>query len=509
MKGQGLLLTASASCALTIFDTNLVGVILPSLVSDLGADFSQMAWVQSSFLLTFASLLLFAGAMADRYGRRRVLCVGLWLFGCAALACCVAPNISLLIGARAVQGVGAALLLAPALSTIGHRFRLQDEAIKAWSTWGSIMGLTMVIAPLLSSLAGYLLGWRWAFFVFVPICVTLILSVPRTIDEDRPSGAHAFDWAGAICFSLSMLLWVWGLINGPQTGWTSHQSVIVFTLGMVTLAAFVAIELRQANPMLHLRLFKSGRFVGAVIAMLGYAGAAQVMAALLPLYLQRGMGISFLWTGCALLPFAITMFMFPTIGRRLSNRLQSYQLLGVGLAIISVGNIWLALAVSSSNPIWFFIGMSILGAGGGLINGETQKAILGTVPKERTGMASGISTTARFFAMLVGYAGLSSVLAFGVKSRLQDELCASGGGRCAVLPDALEWVVTGRFMTGHLSMGELEAATALASYRGGFADLFLAAATVALLSAVLTVGLSIIGRDTLSRAQECSHHDTQ
>lgn len=496
MKGQGLLFTASASCALTIFDTNLVGVILPSLVSDLGADFSQMAWVQSSFLLTFASLLLFAGAMADRYGRRRVLLVGLWLFGCAALASSLAPNISLLIGARAVQGVGAALLLAPALSTIGHRFRLQDEAIKAWSTWGSIMGLTMVIAPLLSSLAGYLLGWRSAFFVFVPICVTLIIAVPRTIDADKPSGSHAFDWVGAICFSLSMLLWVWGLINGPQAGWTSHHSLIVFTLGMITLVAVVAIELRQANPMLHLRLFKSGRFVGAVVAMLGYAGAAQVMAALLPLYLQRGMGVSFLWTGFALLPFAITMFLFPPLGRRLSLRLQSHHLLGIGLVTISVGDLWLALAATSSNPVWFFIGMSILGAGGGLINGETQKAILGTVPKERTGMASGISTTARFFAMLVGYAGLSSVLALGVKSRLQDHLCISGGDSCAALPDALEWVVTGRFITDHVSMGGLEEAVVLASYRGGFADLFLAAATVALLSALLTVGLSIIGRES-------------
>ncbi|WP_188093659.1 MFS transporter [Marinobacter salinexigens] len=489
---QLVLITASLGCALTIFDTNLVGVILPSLVNDLGADYAQMTWVQSSFLLSFASLLMAAGALSDRFGRRRVFVYGLYLFGLSALACSLAPAMSVLIAARAVQGVGAAFLLAPALAIIGHTFRDPEDSIKAWAMWGSLMGLTMVTAPLISSLAGDLFGWRSAFLSMVVICGALVVVVPKVIQETRGDIKGSFDWVGAFAFCLTMFAWTWTLISGSENGWVDPQTLMVAVFGCIATVAFVRVESGKERPMLDLNLFRSGRFVGAIIAMLGYAGTAQVMAALLPLYLQRGMGVSFLWTGLALLPFSVAMFLLPSLARRLSGRLDSAWLLGSGLLVIGAGNFWLSLAASMGNPVWSFIGMGILGVGGGLINGETQKAILGSLPVARQGMGSGISTTARFFGVLVGFTGLSTVMAVGVRRQLQESSCGPGTFDCTQLDEVFQSVITGQGseITAQMSVSPVTV------YLNGFADLFLCAGAIAVAAALLCVGLSSRERST-------------
>lgn len=478
---QAVLLTASAVCALTIFDTNLLGVITPMLVVDLGVDFSHMAWVLSSFLLSFASLLLVAGALADRYGRQRTLLVGLWVYGGAALASSLAPDIELLIAARTLQGAGAAFLLAPALAIIGQTFRTPENAVKAWAVWGSIMGLTMVLAPLLSSLAGAWWGWRWALGMLAPICAVLVFLVARLIAESTSPRQHSFDWLGAILFSLTMLAGSWSLIRGPEVGWDSEQVLWPLLLGGLMSGGFVWHELTRVGPMLQLRLFGSPAFIGAVAAMLGYAAAAQVMAAFLPLYLQHGLGVSVAWTGIALLPFAMAMLVFPLVGRHLSARLESRQLLGLGLVIIALGNWGLSNAVESANPTFFFISMACLGAGGGLINGETQKAILSTVSTDSVGMASGISTTARFLAMLMGYAGLSSVMLTGVREQLQESLCA--GLNCWLEPALVTATATGDFVKSEYGGSAVPHSIAMLGYQSGFSALFNVAGAVALMAA--------------------------
>ncbi len=487
---KAVLLTASAACALTIFDTNLVGVITPMLVEGLKLDFAQTAWVLSGFLLSFASLLLVAGALADHYGRRRILRLGLAIFGGSALATSVAPGVELLILARVLQGAGAALLLAPALALIGQAFREPEAAIKAWAVWGSIMGLTMVLAPLLSSFIGDWMGWRWALGMVAPICAVLILLVTHLVEESSSPRPESFDWGGALLFSLTMFAGSWSLIHGPDLGWQHPWVLWPLLLGLLLLCAFVLREIIVANPMLELRLFGSPAFIGGVAAMLGYAAAAQVMAAFLPLYLQRGLAISLLWTGIALLPFALGMLIFPFVSRRLSVWLQSWQLLGLGLMVIALGNLGLADAVQAADSTRFMISMACLGAGGGLINGETQKAILGTVSVSQVGMASGISTTARFLAMLMGYAGLSSVMLSRVRGELQLGLCPDTG--CWLESDLVTAVAAGRLSSGATGVqampGEpIDPVLALQAYQSGFSGLFDTAAGIAFIAAVLVL----------------------
>jgi EmrB/QacA subfamily drug resistance transporter len=471
---------------MTVLDTNVVGIVLPTIARDLNASFADIEWVVSAYVLCFAALLLPAGSIADRLGRKRVFLLGIGVFALASLACGLAPSASALYVARAAQGVGAAFLLAPALAIIGHTFHEESAGARAWAVWGGIMGLTMVLSPLIGGGVNAALGWRWAFYINVPICAILALAVVKFVDESRDPMPRALDFPGIVLFTLGMFSLTWALITGPERGWASAAFAIRAAAGVCLFLAFSFAEKRREHPMLDLRLFGARAFVGAVLAMFAYAASAQVMASLLPLFLQNAEGNSALAAGVGMLPFAIAMLVLPQVGRKLAAYMQSYQILTLGLAIVAIGNLVMMYAAKGQGGITLIVGMAILGSGGGLLNGETQKAIMGTVPRHRAGMASGISTTARFSGILLGFAGLGAVLASGVRAAIQD------GMQQAQLPVALgvvDHVVAGDFdralgMYQH-GMSATLARIAQDSHRQGFASAFLVAAVAAGLAATL------------------------
>jgi EmrB/QacA subfamily drug resistance transporter len=487
-----VLLTASTGCAMTVLDTNIVGIVLPTIARDLGASFADIEWVISSYVLCFASLLLPAGAIADRFGRRRVFLIGITVFAVASLLCGLAGSPTALYVARAFQGVGAAFLLASALAIIGHSFHEERERNRAWTIWGGMMGLTMVLAPVIGGLIAFALGWRWAFYINVPICAVLGSAVVMLVDESRDKDARKLDPAGILLFSVAMFGLTSGLIDGQAHGWSSRGALAGFSAGLLGLVAFVVVESIQQRPMLDLTLFRRSRFVGAVLAMFAYASCAQVMASLLPLFLQNGLGRTPLEAGFAMLPFALAMLAFPYVGRRLARYLASHQVLVLGLAVVGAGNALTGWGAHSG--IWplVMMGMAFLGSGGGLLNGETQKAIMGTVPRDRAGMASGISTTSRFSGILLGFAVLSGVLATVTRNWLTNAACA-GGMACNHVQRFADAVVAGdlpQAIAGmEASARDLAVTQARLAYSGGFAAALLVAAAIAGLSALLVGAL--------------------
>ncbi|WP_201768146.1 MFS transporter [Asticcacaulis benevestitus] len=465
---------------MTVLDTNIVAVILPSVARDLNASFADIEWVVSSYVLTFASLLLPAGAIADRFGRRRIFLVGIGVFAMASLLCGWAPSAAMLYGARALQGAGAAFLLAPALAVIGHAFHEERLRNRAWAIWGGIMGLTMVVAPLLGGLIAFALGWRWAFFINLPICLLLAGAVFRWIDESRDADARALDPWGMVLFSTAMFGFTFGLINGQAHGWFGLLTLMGFAGGVTAAGCFVYAESVQSRPMLDLKLFRIRRFVGAVLAMFAYASCAQVMTSLLPLYMQNGVGYTPLQAGVSMLPFGVAMLVLPQIGRRLERFFTAEQVLVGGLLLVSGGDAILAWGVHVAS-IWLtFGGMIVLGSGGGLLNGETQKAVMSAVPRDRAGMASGISTTSRFSGILLGFTVLSTVLAASIHGAVAES------GRLSGFADA---VASGDLPSALIDLnaqaGELATAYAHTAYSNGFATVMLMAAGMASLSALI------------------------
>jgi EmrB/QacA subfamily drug resistance transporter len=479
-------------CAMTVLDANITAVVLPTIARDLAARFADVEWVISAYVLCFASLLLPAGSIADRVGRRKVFLGGITLFGLASLLCGMAPSVSILSLARAAQGAGAAFLLAPALATIAHAFDDEAARAKAWAVWGGMMGLTMVLAPILGGLIAFALGWRWAFYINVPICLLLAIAV-AFVPESRDADADKLDPWGIALFAGAMFGLTWGLIQGQAQGWLSMQSLEGFIGGVAAFIAFLFAQTRRARPMLDLTLFRRPRFVGAVLAMFAYAASAQVMAQLLPLYLQNGLGEPPLATGFAMLPFALTMLIFPQIGRRLGRSLASHQILALGLAVVCVGNLVIAWATAGSSRPVVDLGMLLLGSGGGLLNGETQKAIMGAVPRDRAGMASGISTTARFSGILLGFAVLSAILAIRGRTVLARQVCTILASHCAAAHGFAGMVIAGDIpkAIGLIDPGQRMIAAAIAhrGYALGFSNSLLAAAAVGGLAAVLVAVL--------------------
>jgi EmrB/QacA subfamily drug resistance transporter len=409
-RPQGIVVVASLVSSLVMLDTNVVAVALPTIANSFSADFADMQWVVTAYMLPFAALLLAAGSFGDLFGRKKSALLGQCIFAAASLLCGVATSPLMLNLSRALQGVGASLLLTAALAIINHSFRGLDRA-KAYAFWGASLGVAITSGPIIGGVISSVFGWHWAFLINIPICLALIGATIKIIPESSDPESKSLDYLGIVTFSCGLFLIIWGVIDGNGLGWSSMPILLRLLGGAAILIVFVAVENRQVRPMVDFGLFRSPHFLGSAFAMLGYAGGAQVMLFYLPLYLQNAYGYAPGLAGVAMLPFALPMLFVPRIGAGLSTAFQARSILCIGLGVSTAANISMALlAQNDAHYLYFAAAMAVAGTGAGLLNGETAKTMQGAVPPQRAGMASGISGTVRFCGLLFGVAGLGAVL---------------------------------------------------------------------------------------------------
>jgi len=358
------------------------------------------------------------------------------------------------------------------------------------------MGATITFAPLLGGLIASTLGWRWIFYINLPLVALLALMVLRSIEESRDSAAARLDPMGSLTFAGSLGCLIWAMIDANQVGWTSVDTIGRLLVSAFLFGLFIMIESSQARPMIDLKLMRSPRFIGALLGMFAYAACAQVMMTLLPLYLQSGLQLSALAAGAGMLPFAVAMLLTPRLGMRLANRWSPAQVFALGLVLVGTGNLLCAWAVGHGGYLAFALASLVLGAGAGLLNGDTQKNIMACVPRERTGMASGLSTTTRFGAIVIAIGLLGGVLAARSAQLLREAMAG-------LAPEQLGKVSA---MATRVAAGDLPAALAMLdpslrdtvaplarqAFAGGFEAVLLTAGCVALVFAVV-VGV-LLGR---------------
>jgi EmrB/QacA subfamily drug resistance transporter len=502
-----ILVAASLVTALSMFDSNIVAVSLPSIARTLHAGFADIEWVISAYMLTFSALLLAAGSYADRHGRKRATLIGLVVFAIASGLCGLAQSALMLNLARALQGVGASLLVPAGLAIINHAFAARERA-KAYAFWGACLGIALTSGPIVGGVVTNLFGWRWVFLINLPICIALFVAIVAFVDESRDHEAKHLDYAGILTFSAGLFLLIWALIDGNALGWAARPIVERFVGAAALLVAFLFVELVQKRPMVDFTLFSQPTFLGSVFAMLGYAGGAQVMIFYLPLFLQNAFDLSPAMAGLAMLPFALPMFLTPLLGAPLARRYSGRTLLTVGLMTAVIGDLLLwALAHFSLPYSAFLLGMLVAGSAAGLLNSETAKVMQGAVPAQRAGMAGGLTATSRFVGLLVGVAALGAVLAHaasrsfitsGVAAGLDAEKAAelakhvtSGdvGGIVGTLPEALRASI---WQIGN------------AAFADGFAAATLLAAAIAAAMALLTL-LLVRRAETLPVTADSNH----
>ncbi len=488
-----MLLCAAGTSFLIMLDSNIVAVSLPAIARDLHGAFTDVEWVVSAYVLSFAALLMAAGALADRFGRRRILLSGLCIFTVASLLCGLAPGTGWLNAGRAVQGVGAALQLSAALAVIGHGFRGPERA-RAFAFWGTVVGVAVALGPIVGGLITSYLGWRWAFLVNIPVGIVLIVLAATSVDESRDEDAGRLDVPGILLFGFGLFSIVWALIAANGVGWESPATVTKLGVGLALLAAFGVAETLQARPMVDLALFRDRTVLGAAVAMLGYAATAQVLMTILPLYLQDAFALPPVQAGLAMIPFALPLVACPMAASGLAARMSGRAILAAGLGVVALGNAAIALAIASGAGYGAVaVGMAVTGVGAGLLNGETTKAQINAVPPARAGMASGIAGTTRFVGIVVGLAGLGAVLAATAEGRLRSL------GLQAVPAQAADWHSLSLRIVGGDAVGGLSALAAdlraslgpaiRASVAAGFGAALAAAAVFAAISAALAWAL--------------------
>jgi EmrB/QacA subfamily drug resistance transporter len=499
-----VLATASATCALIVLDTNVVAVSLPSIARSFHASFADVEWVVSAYMVAFAACLLPAGALADRVGRKKMLLLGLAVFFGASLGCGLAPSAAVLNIARAVKGVGAAMLLTAALAVIANTFHGGPARVRAWAVWGACMGVATTVAPLVGGVVTQWLGWRWIFLLNLPVCAVLAWCASRVLRESRNPAPGPLDAAGSLLFGLALALGIWALIEVPADGLASWATGARLVACALLFGAFIQVQRVRAHAMVDLALFRQPRFVAAVLAMFGYAACAQVMMTFLPLYLQNAFGLSAVAAGVGMLPFALAMVVGPYIGAALGKRIPAMTLLSAGLLLIALGNLLTASVASRERYAWVALGMIVTGLGAGMLNGDTQKAIMACVPPERTGMASGISTTTRFTAIVTSVGVLGAVLAARTHAAFVGATPLTPGVKAALDAGFMSRMLAGDTAQATANLPPGLRAALISAAHASFADGFAAALCVAgLLAAALAAGVWLLaGRAESVRAAE-------
>jgi EmrB/QacA subfamily drug resistance transporter len=400
-----------------MLDNTVVNVALPSIERDLGAKLSELEWIVSGYALTFASLMLTGGKLADLLGRRRVFVGGLAVFAAASLACALAPNAQFLIGARVVQGAGAALMNPATLSIIAATFPPRERGA-AIGIWAGEAATALAIGPAVGGFLTEHVGWSSIFYVNVPIGAVAIVASLLLIDESKDgSEGQRLDPAGLVASTLGLFALTYGLIEANTYGWTSARIVGVFGIAAVALTAFVFLEQRQRRPMLNLSLFRSRTFVGANVAVLLVTLAMFGVLFYLSLYMQNVLGYSPVQAGAAFLPATLLIMVIAPIAGRSSDRVGSRALLTAGMICVAAGLFYFSRLGTDASYLTLVPGMLLVGLGMACVMSPATAAAMSGVPVDRAGVGSAVVNTSRQLGGSIGIALLGAIIAHQMAGR--------------------------------------------------------------------------------------------
>jgi EmrB/QacA subfamily drug resistance transporter len=475
------LLAVCVGMFMLLLDVTIVIVAQPAIQSGLHAGLSDVQWVIDAYALTLAALLLTAGVLADRFGRKLLFQIGLVIFTLGSLLCGVAQDPLMLVLSRAGQGIGGAIMFATSLALLGNAFRGRDRGV-AFGIWGAVTGVAVAVGPVLGG--AIVTGWSWRgiFLVNVPVGVLAFAVTAWRVEESRSPRPEPPDWAGFATWTAGLVGLVYGLIRAGDDGWSDTGVIACLVAAGVLLAGFIAVEARAKHPMFDLALLRVPTFSGGSIAAFAMNGSLYAMLLYLVIYLQDVLGYSALAAGLRLAIISGATLVTATIAGRASEHVPVRWLIGPGLVLVGVG-LFVMAGLSGASPWTHLVpGFIVSGLGAGLVNPPLASTAIGVVPPHRAGMASGVNTTFRQVGIATGIAALGSILTSAMQSNLD---------HAGTLPVSVTRLVTTirQGQTGALlaSLPPADRGRVAAALRSGFAaginDVLIVTGAVALVGA--------------------------
>jgi EmrB/QacA subfamily drug resistance transporter len=429
-----VLLICSMSLFMVGLDITAVNVALPSLGKQMDASLSWLQWTVSAYTVVMASLLLFAGSMADRLGRKRTLVIGLSVFSVASLLCSLASTVELLVVFRVLQGIGASMLNPVAMSIITNTFTDPRERAQAVGVWGAVFGASMAVGPIIGGALVSSVGWEWIFLMNVPLGLAAIMLTLRFVPESQAPQPRRFDPVGQFLVIVLLASVTYGIIEAPNAGWTSPTIVVAFAAAAIALLGLLHHEPRREEPLIDLRFFRSIPFSSSIaLSVVAFASFGGFLF-LNTLYLQDVRGLSPVKAGITIVPIALmTVILSPISGRMVGRSGPRKPLMIAGIALLSA--CCMLVDVGPSTPFaWLIAAYVVFGIGFGFVNAPITNAAVSGMPREQAGVAAAIATTSRQFGQAIGVAIVGAIV-----------VSSAGGSTAAALSSASHpawWTLT-------------------------------------------------------------------
>jgi EmrB/QacA subfamily drug resistance transporter len=411
-----------ASLLAIVIDNTIVNVALPTLVRELDADVAELQWVVDAYTLVFAGLLLVAGAIGDRWGRRRTLLGGLAVFGVASAGAAAAGGVDALIVARAIMGAGAAFIMPATLSLLISVFADPRERALAVGVWAATAGLGVALGPVIGGVLLDHFWWGSIFVVNVPLTAVAAVAGRGLLPESRDPVARPIDWIGAGLSGVGLVAFVWAIIEAPAQGWTSAPVLAGAACAVVALAAFVVRQRRVEYPLLDVRLFANPRFTAASSTVMVLFFALFGFLFLSTQYLQFVLGYSPSAAGVRVLPYAGAMIVSAPLSSMLVMRLGTKRVVTTGMLLFATGLALAATVTTSSGDGRLGLALLFMGAGMGLAGAPATESIMGSLPADRANLGSALNDTTRELGGALGVAIVGSIMSSLYATQLSDRL---------------------------------------------------------------------------------------
>ncbi|PBC60146.1 MFS transporter [Streptomyces sp. Tue6028] len=449
MRTWGPLTAICLGTFMLLLDVTIAVVALPDMARALDASLSDLQWVIDGYALALAALLLGVGAAADILGRRRVHVAGVALFAVASLLCGLASGPGMLVAARGLQGVGAAAMFATTLPLLGSVYQGRQRSA-ALGVWGAVSGGAAAVGPVLGGLLTEGPGWRWIFFVNLPVSVASVWLTLRVVPESRGPRGMRIDWAGTAAFACFAGATTYGVVRAGSDGWTSAVTTGSFTVAALAAVGFVLVEQRAAHPLLDLSLLRKPSFVGVMAGALAFNGVAFGVVPYLSIWMQTVLGMSPVRGGLTLLPMTGASVVVAILAGKLLHGVPARLTIGGGLLLIGSGAICQAVLDAGSGWTALVPGLVLVGTGTGFVSPAIAGAALAAVPPERAGMAGGAVNTVRQLGYALGVAVFGTVLTSRMRDTLPHDAAhtLAGGGAGALRGAFPEHTLRAAFASG-------------------------------------------------------------